>query len=99
MEDKMLRIVGFYNNTIQSTTGIKSIDFVNCKIHEDRYIEICDLINAKKEKYMQKLNETRKDFELECGSNYIKEIRGGRHHRKYGKVNAEKIDDDSIQMT
>lgn len=40
MEDKMTRIIGFYNNTIHSTTGIKPIDFLNGKIHEDKYKEI-----------------------------------------------------------
>lgn len=99
MEDKMIRIIGFYNNTIHSMTGIKPIDFVNGKVHEGRYIGIRDLINAKKEKYTQKLNENRKDFELESGPNYIKEIRGGKNHRKYRKVHAEKIDDDHIQTT
>ncbi|XP_046811286.1 putative uncharacterized protein DDB_G0282499 [Lucilia cuprina] len=76
MEDKMTRIIGFYNNTIHSTTSIKPIDFLNGKIHEDKYKEIHDLINQKKEKYIQKLNESRKDIELEDGTNYIKEIRG-----------------------
>lgn len=97
MEDKIMRIIGFYNNTIHGTTGIRPIDFVNGKVHEDRYTEIRDLINVKKKKYIQKLNENRKDFELEGGLNYVKEIRGGKNHRKYRKINAEKIDDDHIQ--
>lgn len=97
MEDKMTRIIGFYNNTIHSTTGIKPIDFLNGKIHEDKYKEIHDLINKKKEKYTQKLNESRKDIELEDGTNYIKEIRGGKNHTKYRKVNANKIDNDHLQ--
>lgn len=97
MEDKMTRIIGFYNNTIHSTTGIKPIDFVNGKIHEDKYTEIRNRISAKKEKYTRKLNENRKDFELEGGLNYIREIRGGKNHRKYRKVSTEKIDDDHIQ--
>lgn len=94
MEDKMTRIIGFYNNTIHSTTGIKPIDFVNGKIHEDKYTEIRNRLSAKKEKYTRKLNENRKDFELEGGLNYIREIRGGKNHRKYRKVSTEKIDDD-----
>lgn len=97
IEDKMMRIIGFYNNTVHSTTGIKPIDFVNGKVHEDRYKEIHDLIELKKGKYIQKLNENRKDIELENGTNYIKEIRGGKNHNKYRKINAVKIDDDHLQ--
>lgn len=97
IEDKMTRIIGFYNNTIHSTTGIKPIDFLNGKIHEDKYKEIQNLINSKKERYIQKLNKHRKDIELEDGTNYIREIRGGKNHRKYRKVNTNKIDQDHIQ--
>ncbi|KAI8126852.1 Retrovirus-related Pol polyprotein from transposon 17.6 [Lucilia cuprina] len=97
MEDKMTRIIGFYNNTIHSTTGIKPIDFLNGKIHEDKYKEIHDLINHKKEKYIQKLNEYRKDIELKDGTKNIKQIRDGKNHTKYRKVNANKIHNDHLQ--
>lgn len=97
IEEKMFRIIGFYNNTIHSTTGFKPIDFINGKIPEEKYREIHELIVSKKEKYIEKLNENRKDVDLEEGINYIKEIRGGKNHRKYRKIDAMKIDKEHIE--
>lgn len=99
IEEKMIRIIGFYNNTIHSTTGQKPIDFINGKIHEDTYREIHDLMVLKKQKYIEKLNEGRKDVELEEGTNFIKEIRGGKNHRKYRKIDTQKIDDNHVENT
>lgn len=99
IEEKINRIIGFYNNTIHSTTGEKPIDFVNGKIHQDKYKHIHDLMLLKKEKYIKKINEGREDVELEDGTNFIKEIRGGKNHRKYRKIDAKKIDDDHIEST
>ena len=48
VEEKIIRIIGFYNNTIHSTTKIKPIDFWNGKVHEDRYSAIHDLTLRKK---------------------------------------------------
>lgn len=95
----MIRIIGFYNNTIHNTTGQKPIDFINGKIHEDTYREIHDLMVLKKQKYIEKLNEGRKDVELEEGTNFIKEIRGGKNHRKYRKIDTQKIDDNHVENT
>lgn len=97
IEEKMIRIIGFYNNTIHSTTGHKPIDFINGKIHEDSYKDIYDKIISKKEKYINKLNRDRKDVTLEDGTNFIKEIRGGKNHRKYRKIDSTKIDDNHIE--
>lgn len=97
IEEKIMRIIGFYNNTIHSTTGIKPIDFVNGKISEEKYKDIHDRMEAKKDKYISKLNKNRVDVDLREGINYIKEIRGGKNHRRYRKVDANKIDDDHLQ--
>ncbi|CAD7000909.1 unnamed protein product [Ceratitis capitata] len=73
--EKILRIIGFYNNTIHSTTKTKPIDFINGKIHEDKYEDIHDLILKKKENYINNLNKDRKDVDIQEGTNFIKEIR------------------------
>lgn len=99
IEEKMIRIIGFYNNTIHSTTGHKPIDFINGKIHESSYKDIYDLMVSKKEKYINKLNQNREDITLEDGTNFIKEIRGGKNHRKYRKIDGTKIDNDHIENT
>lgn len=96
IEEKIIRIIGFYNNTIHSTTGFKPMDFINGKISEVKYKEIHDLMVSKKEKYIKKMNENRMDIELDEGKNYIKEIRGGKNHRKYRKIDALKIDNEHI---
>lgn len=99
IEEKMIRIIGFYNNTIHSTTGHKPIDFINGKIHEDSYKGIHDLMVSKKEKTIHKRNEGKEDVILEDGTNFIKEIRGGKNHRKYRKIDSRKIDNDHIENT
>lgn len=99
IEEKMIRIIGFYNNTIHSTTGYRPIDFINGKIHQDSYREIHDLMVSKKLKYINKLNKERQDVELEDGANFIKEIRGGKTHRKYRKIDTHKTDDNHVENT
>lgn len=96
IDEKIIRIIGFYNNTIHSTTGIRPMDFVNGKIHEDRYSDIYEKIVSKKEEYIRRLNKDRKDVDLEEGTNFIREIRGGKNHRKYRKIDAIKLDDEHI---
>lgn len=54
VEEKMFRIITFYNNTIHSTTNRKPIDFVNGKINEDQYTKIQNLIQEKKRKSLEK---------------------------------------------
>ena len=99
VEEKILRIIGFYNNTIHSTTKTKPIDFINGKIHEDKYEEIHDLVWKKKENYINKLNKDRKDVDIQEGTNFIKEIRGGKNHRKYRKIDSSIIDEEHLQDT
>lgn len=98
-EEKISRIIGFYNNTIHSTTQIKPIDFINGKVHEDKYPEIHDLILKKKNNYINKLNKNRTDIVIEEGTNYIREIRGGKNHRRYRKIESKKVDEDHIENT
>lgn len=99
IEEKIVRIIGFYNNTIHSTTGLKPIDFINGKVHEDSYKDIHDLMVSKKEKYIHKLNEGKEDVILEDGTNFIREITGGKNHRKFRKIDSRKIDNDHIENT
>uniref|UniRef100_A0A1A9WP03 Integrase catalytic domain-containing protein n=1 Tax=Glossina brevipalpis TaxID=37001 RepID=A0A1A9WP03_9MUSC len=37
VEEKIMRIIGFYNNSVHSITGRKPIDFTTGKIHENEY--------------------------------------------------------------
>lgn len=97
VEEKIIRIIGFYNRTIHSTTKQRPIDFINGTIHEDQYVDIRDLIVTKKENSINKLNKDRNDIEINEGINYIKEIRGGKNHRKYRKIDTEKIDKDHVE--
>lgn len=96
VEDKILRVIKFYNNTIHSTTNRKPIDFINGKIPESEYPEIHDRITKIKEKIIGKLNQNRSDVLVEAGPNFIKEIRGGKNHARYRKIVTEKLDDDHI---
>lgn len=36
---------------------------------------------------------------IEEGTNYIREIRGGKNHRRYRKIESKKVDEDHIENT
>lgn len=72
----------------------RPIDFVNGKIHESEYQ---DTILKKKLNTLDKLNKHRKNEDIETGPNFIKEVRGGKNHSKYRKIQADKLDDDHLR--
>ena len=72
-------------------------DFINGKVTQEQYPKITDLITQKKQKYIDKLNQDRKNIVLEDGTNIIKEG-GGKNHRKYRKIDATKIEDEHLIM-
>lgn len=98
VEEQMILINGFYNETIHSTTDIKPIDFVLGKISESQYNDIYERMLHKKEQKILKLNEKRKDKNiLEDGINYIKETRGGKNHPKFRKITCNRIDENHVK--
>jgi len=60
VEEKILRIIGYYSNTIHSTTNKKPIDFNKGIIKNDEYPNIKERIMEIKEKTCRKQNHTRK---------------------------------------
>lgn len=96
VEEKILRIITFYNNSIHSTTNKKPIDFINGKIHQSEYRKIYEKMKARKEHIIQKLNIGRVDKEITDGKNFIKEIRGGKNHSKYRLIDGQELDNDHI---
>lgn len=98
IEEQMILINGYYNETIHGTTNIKPIDFVQGKINELQYDDIYQTILRKKEQRISKLNENRSDeTPLSDGINYIKEIRGGKNHSRFRKIAACKIDENHLK--
>ncbi len=99
IEEKMLKIILFYNNTIHSTTGRKPIDFKNGNIKNDEYNDILERIKKIKEKTINKLNENREDVEVPDvpGPSFIKDERGGKHHAKFKILDIEKMDENHFK--
>lgn len=98
IEEQMILINGYYNETIHSTTNMKPIDFVNGKINEKEYNEIHEKLVKKKELKITKLNESRtNDIPIEDGINYIKETRGGKNYLKFRKIVGTKVDDNHLK--
>lgn len=50
----------------------------------------------KKTQIINKRNQNRTDSQIEPGINYIKEIRGGKNHSKFRKINTELIGNDHV---
>lgn len=96
VEEKILKIIYFYNNSIHSTTNKKPIDFHTGKIKEDDLDEIRNKILKIKTKNINNLNKTREDTEIEPGPNFIKEIRGGKNHAKFRKLEVERFNEDHV---
>jgi len=86
IEEQMILINGFYNNTIHSTTGKKPIDFIQGKIKEEEYEEIYNRVLQKKMKNIEKVNINRKEGKIDAGINYIQEIRRGKNHSKLSRI-------------
>lgn len=98
IEEQMILINSYYNESIHSTTNRKPIDFVNGKISEAEYNDIYEKILEKKQQKILKLNKDRVDTTtLEDGINYIKESRGGKNHSKFRKITGKIIDSDHLQ--
>ena len=98
IEEQMIQINGFYNNTIHSSTNIKPIDFIQGKITEEQYIKIHEELLRKKQNKIDKLNELRLGENLLTeGINYIKETRGGKNHPKFRKIKSKNIDETHVE--
>lgn len=96
VEEKILKIISFYNNTIHSTTNRKPIDFNNGKVKDDEYNDIRDRIIKIKEKTISKLNHTREEVEVQSGPIFLKEVRGGKNYPKFRKIEVEKPDENHV---
>lgn len=96
VEEKIHRIIMFYNNTIHSTTGIKPIDFRNGTISTNDFPSIRDLMIKNKEKIINKLNRTRENVSIQTGPVYLKDERGGKNHSKFRKVTVTELDNDHV---
>lgn len=96
VDEKLYKIIMFYNNSIHSTTGHKPVDFINGKIKVEEYPNIRQKIINAKEKYTNKSNENREDCGLRTGQVYIKQERGGKNHAKFRKMNVIRLDDDHV---
>lgn len=96
VEEKLNKIITFYNNTIHSTTGCRPSDFINGKITQDNYPLIKDKIQNTKRRTIEKINQNREDCELRTGDVYIKQDRGGKNHSKFRKVNVTEFDDNHV---
>lgn len=96
VEEKILKIISFYNNTIHSTTGKKPIDFVHGKINQNEYPEIKERMVALKEKTINKLNQNREEVDIQTGNQFLKEVRGGKNHAKFRKVKVERLDNEHV---
>lgn len=96
VEEKIYKIITFYNNTIHSTTGRRPIDFYNGQITIREYPEIKSRIVKLKEKYISQLNENREDCVVQTGQVYLKHERGGKNHAKFRKVEVATLDDDHV---
>lgn len=96
VEEKIYRIVNFYNNTIHSTTGQKPIDFVNGVINRDDYPTIRLKIIKIKETIINKLNKNREDAKMQTGPVFIKEERGGKNHSKFRKIYVQSLDSEHV---
>lgn len=97
IEEQMLLINGYYNNTIHSTTRVKPIDFIQGRIKDDEYDGIHKLILDKKEGSINKLNLNRSDVTIESGINYIKEVRGGKNHSRFRKIDTDLVDNEHVR--
>lgn len=51
---------------------------------------------ARKEKIINKINKNREDVDLQTGRQLLKEIRGGKNHSKFRRVNVEPLDDEHV---
>lgn len=96
VEEKMYRIITYYNNTIHSTTGEKPVDFKNGTISRTDYPAIREKIVKLKEKSIQKLNQNRENVEIQTGPIYLRDERGGKNHSKFRKVTVTEIDNDHV---
>lgn len=96
VEEKLYKIIMFYNNTIHSSTGCRPSDFMNGKIKEDSYPSIEEKLVKTKEKIIEKANQNREDCDLHTGDVYIKQERGGKNHPKFRKAYVEKLDDNHV---
>lgn len=61
-EEKVLKAVEYYNNTIHSTTQVRPTDFLNNKVLDME--EIRDRVHNKKVGIINKINENRKEIEI-----------------------------------
>lgn len=95
VEEKIYKIISFYNNTIHSTTGCRPSDFINWKIGRDRYPTIKEKLQNAKQKSINKINHNRENCEV-FGDVYIKQDRGGKNHSKFRKVNVEELDENHV---
>lgn len=96
VEDKILKIISFYNNSVHSTTGKKPLDFFLGNIKPEEYPAIREKIIKNKEKTINTLNKNREDVQVTSGPIFLKEVRGGKNHAKFRKVNANIVDNDHV---
>jgi hypothetical protein len=97
VEEKLFKIINYYNNTIHSTTNIRPIDFKNGKIKDEEYPAIKAKIEERKRKIIEKLNEKRDEIIIEEETPiFIKDTRGGKIHAKFRKIDAEILDNKHI---
>lgn len=97
IEEKIMKVIFFYNNSIHSTTNKKPIDFKNGNVKNEEYQEIHDKIQKYKENIINRLNSNREDVEIADGPNFIKDTRSGNKNRpKFRKMITEKLDGNHI---
>lgn len=95
-EEKIYKIIMFYNNTIHSSTGKKPINFRNGNIGPNEYQMIREFITKNKEKTINKLNKTRENVEIQTGPVYLKDDRGGKNHSKFRKTTVTALDNEHV---
>lgn len=96
VEEKIYKIIMYYNNTIHSTTKRKPVDFRNGTINQEEYPSIRNSIIKMKENTINKLNETRENVDIQTGNIYIKDERGGKNHSKFRKIVVSELDNDHV---
>lgn len=96
IEELVIRAIGYYNNSIHSTIGIKPMDFIN-RSNLD-FSKIALQMNSRKQKAIQRLNLTREPVPNYNPDNmYVKNIQGQRHktakrYNKYNPIRMKRID-------
>lgn len=97
-EEKIFRIIKYYNDTIHSTTGRKPIDFINGTITREDYISIKEKIEKKKQNKINKLNQKREDVNIRSGPVFLKQVRGGKNYSRFKKANVQELDENHVTL-